>query len=164
MYRWSRKAIIFLKVTKQWHLHTILDKTHAWYIRQKFGGYKFGIFSRPPNLPMFLPRQYFPLYDIRRTLNQEEDVGHSSETTQTPFNRWAGKCQTIHRLTSDIAQCYPTLFQIPSCTICYQRCIQPRTQPPWEARHYLTSFNQPVGCTHCHCVKERKEVYNMQWL
>ena len=41
----SRKASIYLKVTKQRHLQTKFDKTRAWYVRQKFGGYKIGFFS-----------------------------------------------------------------------------------------------------------------------
>ena len=32
-----RKAINSFKVTKQRHLHMILEKTRAWYVRQKFG-------------------------------------------------------------------------------------------------------------------------------
>ena len=40
----SRKAINFFEVTKKRHLHTILDKTRAWYVRQNFARYKFGVF------------------------------------------------------------------------------------------------------------------------
>ena len=45
----------YTKVTKQRHLHMVLDETLAWYVRQKFGGYKFGLFSNCQyfSLPMF---------------------------------------------------------------------------------------------------------------